>query len=157
MLKRCDLSGPELKQLACLESDERVQARLMMIGYMCDGLDPDAAARAVGLRRASGYKWARRYEAEGVAGLSDRPRSGRPAKLDMGKTLLGFSHHRYLFAHRIGPQGGLGYGELSLALNQALFEFAVVEGSDGISGSDNTGSSEGGVERKMHLCPTFEL
>ena len=85
MLKRCDISGPELKQLACLESDERVRARLMMIGYMCDGLDPDAAARAVGLRRASGYKWARRYEAEGVAGLSDRPRSGRPAKLDPNK------------------------------------------------------------------------
>ena len=85
MLKRYDLSGPEVQQLARLESDEKVRARLKMIGYMCEGLDPDAAARAVGLRRASGYKWARRYEAEGVAGLSDRPRSGRPAKLDPTK------------------------------------------------------------------------
>ena len=85
MLKRYDLSGPELQQLARMESDERVRARLLMIGYMCEGLGPDAAARAVGLRRASGYKWARRYEAEGVEGLSDRPRSGRPAKLDPTK------------------------------------------------------------------------
>jgi transposase len=85
VLKRYDLSGPELRQLARLERDERVQARLIMIGHMCEGLGPDAAARAVGLRRASGYKWARRYEAEGVAGLSDRPRSGRPAKLDPNK------------------------------------------------------------------------
>jgi transposase len=85
VLKRYDLSGAELQQLARLERDDRVRARLMMIGYMCEGLSPDAAARAVGLRRASGYKWARRYEAEGVAGLSDRPRSGRPAKLDPTK------------------------------------------------------------------------
>jgi transposase len=82
MLKRHDHSGPELRQLARLESDERVRARIVMIGYMCEGRSPEEAAQAVGLRRASGYKWARRYEAEGIEGLSDRPRSGRPAKLD---------------------------------------------------------------------------
>lgn len=85
LLERFDLNATELRELARLEQDKRVQARLKLIGHLCEGLNPEAAAQAVGLRRASGYKWARRYEAEGVEGLRDRPRSGRPAKLDAAK------------------------------------------------------------------------
>ena len=44
--------------------------------------DPDLSATGAGVRaglsNAVGAKWVRRFNAEGLAGLEDRPRSGRP-------------------------------------------------------------------------------
>ena len=45
-----------------------------------------AAGRAVGLSPQAAYIWLKRYNAEGVEGLTDRPRSGRPRRLQAEKT-----------------------------------------------------------------------
>lgn len=82
VITRGDLSGQDLRALARRESDGRVRVRLLLICHLLDGLDRDAAARAVGLGRQAGYDWPKRYNADGVAGLRDRPRSGRPPLLD---------------------------------------------------------------------------
>ena len=82
VITRDELSGQELRALARGERDGRVRVRLLLIAHLVDGLDREAAARAVGLGRQAGYDWPKRYNAEGVAGLSDRPRSGRPPVLD---------------------------------------------------------------------------
>jgi transposase len=45
----------------------------------------DEAARAAGMDRQTLRDWVHRYNAEGVEGLRDRPRSGRPCALDEGR------------------------------------------------------------------------
>jgi transposase len=45
----------------------------------------DAAARAAGMDRQTRRDWVHRYNAEGVEGLRDRPRPGRPRALDEGR------------------------------------------------------------------------
>ncbi len=43
-----------------------------------DGLPITAIARTVGLSRQQIYKWLQRFRQEGLAGLEDKPRAGRP-------------------------------------------------------------------------------
>jgi len=53
-----------------------------MIANMLDGMDHEAAARLAGLSRSAAYEWHNRYEEDGIAGLRDRPRPGRPPRVD---------------------------------------------------------------------------
>src|SRR4051812_28626797 len=46
---------------------------------------PGAAARAAGMDRQTLRDWVHRYNAEGIEGLRDRPRAGRPCRLDEGR------------------------------------------------------------------------
>ena len=75
----------ELRALARRERDGRVSARLLALANALDGMSRDAAARVAGMDRQTLRDWVHRYNAEGVAGLRDRPRSGRPCALDEGR------------------------------------------------------------------------
>jgi transposase len=46
-----------------------------------EGASREDAARAAGMDRQTLRDWVHRYNAEGLAGLHDRPRSGRPPRL----------------------------------------------------------------------------
>src|SRR5919112_1470434 len=72
----------ELRALARRKRDGRVSARLLALANALDGMSRDAAARAAGMDRQTLRDWVHRYNAEGVEGLKDRPRSGRPPRLD---------------------------------------------------------------------------
>lgn len=50
-----------------------------------DGLSREAAARQAGMDRQTLRDWLIRFNAAGVEGLRDRPRSGRPPFLDPGQ------------------------------------------------------------------------
>jgi transposase len=71
----------ELRHLAASRTESvRLVQRARVIVAMLD--DPDLPASQAGLRAgyksdATGSAWARRFNAEGIAGLEDRPRSGR--------------------------------------------------------------------------------
>jgi transposase len=52
------------------------RARLILAG--ADGRTAPAAAGALGLVPDTGRQWVKRFNAAGLAGLEDRPRSGRP-------------------------------------------------------------------------------
>jgi transposase len=52
--------------------------RARMILLAADGLPLDRIARTVGTDRTSVRTWLDRYRADGLVGLQDRPRSGRP-------------------------------------------------------------------------------
>ncbi len=82
MITRDEFSAEELRGKARRERDGRVRVRMLMIAHMLDSVDREEAARMVGLARQAGYDWPKRYDAEGLAGLSDRRRPGRPVKLD---------------------------------------------------------------------------
>jgi transposase len=75
----------ELRAMARRERDGRVSARLLALASALDGMSRDEAARAAGMDRPTLRDWVRRYNAQGVEGLRDRPRPGRPCALDEGR------------------------------------------------------------------------
>src|ERR671929_1321432 len=75
----------ELRALARRERDGRVSSRLLALANALDGMSRDEAARAAGMDRQTLRDWVHRYNAEGVEGLRDRPRPGRPCALDEGR------------------------------------------------------------------------
>lgn len=64
------------------QGSARLFKRVTAILLLGRGTSVAATAEAVGVSQGSVRTWRRRYEAEGVAGLHERPRSGRPIELD---------------------------------------------------------------------------
>jgi transposase len=82
---RQDLSSAELRRLARVEPDRRAVMRLLAIANALEGLSRAEAARLAGMERQALRDAVLRYNAKGVAGLHDRPRSGRPEALTEGQ------------------------------------------------------------------------
>ena len=82
---RQDLSAAELRRLARFEPDRRAGMRLLAIANALEGLSRAEAARLAGMERQALRDAVIRYNAEGPAGLHDRPRSGRPEALTEGQ------------------------------------------------------------------------
>lgn len=63
---------------------------------LAEGLRIEDVADRVGLGKRTVYEWARRYERHGLAGLDDRPRSGRPRAISSVKAqkILDWTVHR---------------------------------------------------------------
>ena len=87
------MSGPRSRRLIVLNEKERAElqglprrttaavglvrrARIVLLA--ADGVRLDRIARELGVRRNVVRTWVDRYGAAGLAGLQDRPRSGRP-------------------------------------------------------------------------------
>jgi predicted NBD/HSP70 family sugar kinase len=60
--------------------ERTVRARIVLDAAA--GLSVSGSARALGISRPTVTTWRKRYAAEGLAGLEDRPRSGRPPQVD---------------------------------------------------------------------------
>jgi transposase len=56
------------------------RARVVLLA--ADGVGTAEIVRRVGLSKPAVIGWRRRYAAEGIAGLDDRPKSGRPSAID---------------------------------------------------------------------------
>jgi transposase len=82
---RGDIEAAELRRLARRERDGRVAARLFALANALDGVSRGAAARAAGMDRQTLRDWVVRFNTDGVAGLPDQPRPGRPPRLDEGQ------------------------------------------------------------------------
>ena len=82
---REDLSATALRRLARSEPDRRAAMRLLAIANALEGLSRAEAARLAGMERQALRDAVLRYNAEGVDGLHDRPRSGRPEALTPGQ------------------------------------------------------------------------
>ena len=76
-----DHTAEELHQMADECKDARQARRLRGVALVREGFFRCEVARALHATRRSVYAWVARYEAFGVAGLKDAPRSGRPRKL----------------------------------------------------------------------------
>jgi transposase len=79
---REDFSADELRRLARKEADGRAAARLYAIASALDGLSRAEAARQAGMERQALRDAVLRYNAEGLAGLHDRPKGRPPRRLD---------------------------------------------------------------------------
>jgi transposase len=82
---RDDISADELRRLARQETDGRVACRLLGVANGLAGMSRGQAARQAGMDRQTLRDWVIRFNAEGVDGLRDRPKSGRPGWLDEGQ------------------------------------------------------------------------
>ena len=82
---RDDISSEELRRQARRERDGRVSARLIAIANALEGMNRASAARLAGMDRQTLRDWVHRYNAEGIAGLCNRPAPGRKPKLAEGQ------------------------------------------------------------------------
>lgn len=82
---RSDIEAAALRRLARRERDGRVSARLIALANVLDGMSREAAARAAGMDRQTLRDWVIRFNTDGVDGLRDQPRPGRPTRMTEGQ------------------------------------------------------------------------
>ena len=75
-ITRTELSAEELRRAAARMRNAKAARRMLAIALVLEGRPRGEAAAQCGMDRQTLRDWAHRYNAEGVAGLSDRP--GRP-------------------------------------------------------------------------------
>jgi transposase len=90
-------SAPELRRLAKKEPRRRTAQRMLALANAMEGMSRADAARAAGIERQALRDAVVRFNAEGLAGLVDRPYGRRPERLSEGeqavlvnRILLGF-------------------------------------------------------------------
>jgi hypothetical protein len=113
---REELPATELRRLARFEPDRRAGMRLLAIANALEGMSRAEAARLAGMERQALRDAVLRYNAEGVDGLHDPPRSGRPEALTLEQHLNPDSPDGLAFCQRqmsilaagSGTYGGLG-------------------------------------------------
>ncbi len=62
------------------------RARIVLLA--ADGVGTNEIVRRVGLSKPAVIGWKRRYAAEGIDGLDDRPKPGRPPVIDAMRVVL---------------------------------------------------------------------
>ena len=82
---RDDLTPERLRRHARFEPNRRAALRMMAIANALEGMSRAEAARLAGMERQALRDAVVRYNAEGLAGLYDRPKPGRPPRLDEGE------------------------------------------------------------------------
>ena len=74
----------ELRRLGRGQASGRMASRMFAIANVMDGLSREDAATHAGMERQCLRDWVHRFNAEGLAGLEDRPRKGRPRRMHEG-------------------------------------------------------------------------
>jgi transposase len=85
---RRELGADDLRREARLCRDAAAVRRMLALALVLEGNSREAAARAVGMDRQTLRDWVHRYNQEGLAGLRDRPRSGRKPRLTPEQTAV---------------------------------------------------------------------
>jgi len=80
-ITRHELGAGELRREARRCRDGAASRRMLALALVLEGASREEAARAAGMDRQTLRDWVHRYNAEGLAGLRDRPRSGRKPRL----------------------------------------------------------------------------
>jgi transposase len=78
---RDELTPEALRRHARHEANRRAALRMLAIANALEGMSRAASARLVGMERQALRDAVLRYNAEGLAGLYDRPKPGRPQRL----------------------------------------------------------------------------
>ena len=83
---RSDLhTADDLRRLARRERNRRAALRMLALAHAMEGMTRAEAARLVGMERQALRDAVIRYNAEGLAGLHDRPKPGRTPRLTEGE------------------------------------------------------------------------
>ena len=84
-ITRTDYTAVELRRSAARTHDGDAARRMLALAHVMDGRSRGEAARLCGMDRQTLRDWVHRYNGEGLAGLFDRPHSGRPPRLTAGQ------------------------------------------------------------------------
>jgi transposase len=81
-ITRTDLTVEQLRAAAAHHRNAKAARRILAIAMVLDGHSRQAAAEAQAMDRQTLRDWVIQYNEQGLAGLADRHRSGRPRCLD---------------------------------------------------------------------------
>src|SRR3982750_2352508 len=84
-ITRKEPGAVELRREARRCRDTAASRRMLALALVLEGAWREEAARAAGMDRQTLGDWVHRYNEEGLAGLRDRPRSGRRPRLTPGQ------------------------------------------------------------------------
>ncbi len=77
-ITRRELSVGELRREAGRTRDAKAARRMLAIALVLEGQSREGAAESCGMDRQTLRDWAHRFNADGLAGLADRPRRNGP-------------------------------------------------------------------------------
>ena len=80
-ITRQELGADGLRREAARCRDAKAARRMLALALVLEGSSREEAARYAGMDRQTLRDWVHRYNAGGLAGLRDRPRSGRKPRL----------------------------------------------------------------------------
>ena len=80
-ITRTELSARELRAAAAKSTDAKAARRMLAIALVMDGVDRRTAAESCGMDRQTLRDWVHRYNAEGLAGLSNLRSTGPTPRL----------------------------------------------------------------------------
>jgi transposase len=80
-ITRLELSAAELRHVASGLRGGAMVRRVLALAMVLDGASRTEAAEACGMDRQTLRDWVHRYNEQGIAGLADRARLGRPPTL----------------------------------------------------------------------------
>jgi transposase len=78
---RQDMTAAELRAAAAKSRDAQAARRMLAIGLVLEGVDRRIAAETCGMDRQTLRDWMHRYNAQGLAGLTNRRSPGPPPRL----------------------------------------------------------------------------
>lgn len=84
-ITRKELTAAELRAAAARSRDARASRRMLAIALVLEDVDRKTAAETCGMDRQTLRDWVHRYNAEGLAGLTNRQGETRPRRLDPGQ------------------------------------------------------------------------
>lgn len=84
-ITRKDMSVAELRQAAARTKDAHAARRILALALVLEGVDRRTAAESCGMDRQTLRDWVHRYNADGIAGLSNRRSAGRAPLLSPGQ------------------------------------------------------------------------
>jgi transposase len=76
-ITRTEHSASDLRREAARAKDARASRRMLALAHILDGKSRMEAAESCGMDRQTLRDWVHRYNAEGLAGLVNRPLPGR--------------------------------------------------------------------------------
>jgi transposase len=80
-MTRKDYTAADLRRIAGRTPDGDAARRMLALAHVMDGRSRGEGAMLCGMDRQTLRDWVHRYNAEGLAGLFDRPHCGRPSRL----------------------------------------------------------------------------
>ena len=81
-MKNYGLDDDDVAALAKAESNKSIYQRLMMLAHLKEGMSKAQMSRLSFTSPDRIYAWLKRFHEQGIEGLRDKPRSGRPRLLD---------------------------------------------------------------------------
>ena len=84
-ITRLDLTAAELRAASAKSRDAQAARRMLALALVLEGVDRKTAAETCGMDRQTLRDWVHRYNAEGLAGLTNHRGAPRPRRLDPGQ------------------------------------------------------------------------